>query len=85
MSYCNWLHAHDELNTSEQNFKRIGGGSDMQPVTKENKNTAYTVDADSRRPAILTPKANKNKWNLGGGLTERDQLDILKILQENND
>ena len=28
---------------------------------------------------------SKNKWKIGGGLTERDQLDVLKVLSENND
>ena len=27
----------------------------------------------------------KNKWKIGAGLTERDQLDVLRVLSENND
>ena len=81
----------DQLYASEQKIKRIEGGSDVQPDTKRFKNTAYKVDVDSGRQARTTTptptpeKVNKTKWKLGGGLNERDQLDVLKILSDNND
>ena len=63
----------------------------MQPVSKKIKTSAYTVIDDSGRQAITTTtpstsnEVNKTKWKIGGGLTERDQLDVLKTLSENND
>ena len=81
----------DQLFASEQSVKRIGGGSDLQPVIKKMKNTAYTVDVDGGREAMtttstLTPdKVTKPKWKMGGALSERDQLDVLKNNSDNND
>ena len=81
----------DQLFASEQTVKRTGGGSDMQPATKKSKNEAYTVDVDGGRKAMSTAttstpeKATNHKWNLGGALLERDKLDVLKILSDNND
>ena len=81
----------DQLSASEPAVKRIGGGDEMQPELKRVKNIAYTVVVDSGRQARTTPptlsseKVNKPKWKLGGGLTERDQLDVLKLLSDNND
>ena len=63
----------------------------MHPITKKTKNIAYTVDVDSGRKATtstltLTPdKVTKPKWKMGGALSERDQLDVLKNISDNND
>ena len=81
----------DQLFASEQSVKRIGGGSDLQPALKKMKNAAYTVDVDGGREAMpttstLTPdKVTKHKWKMGGALSERDQLDVLKNISDNND
>ena len=62
----------------------------MQPASKKIKTSAYTVIDDSGRQANTTTtpsasdKVNKTKWKIGGGLTERDQLDVLKTLSDNN-
>ena len=81
----------DQLFASEQSDIRIGGGSDLQPKTKKMRNAAYTVDVDGGRQAmpttsILPPdKVTKIKWKLGGALSEKDQLDVLKYISDNND
>ena len=81
----------EQLHASEQVVKRTGGGSDVQPDPKKAKIAAYTVIDDRGRQASTTPspstpdKVKQMKWNIGGGLTERDQLDVLKILSDNND
>ena len=60
-------------------------------MIKKMKNTAYTVDVDSGREATtttltLTPdKVTKPKWKMGGALSERDRLDVLKNISNNND
>ena len=62
----------------------------MQPSNKL-KSRAYTVINDSGRQVdttttpSTTEKVNKHKWKIGGGLTEREQLDVLKTLSDNND
>ena len=81
----------DQLFASEQSVKRIGGGSDLQPEIKRVRNAAYTVNIDGGREARPTisafpsDKVTKPRWKLGGSLSERDQLDVLKQISDNND
>ena len=42
-------------------------------------------DTPGTTPDRVQPAILKNKWKIGGGLTERDQLDVLRVLSENND
>ena len=44
----------DQLFVSEQSVMRIGGGDEMQPVTKKSRIEAYTVDIDGGRKAMST-------------------------------
>ena len=81
----------DQLFASEQSDIRIGGGSDLQPKTKRMRNAAYTVDVDGERQAMPTTstlppdKVTKIKRKLGGALSEKDQLDVVKYISNNND
>ena len=66
--------------------KELGGG-DMPNQKRQKlipkvfaKGETSGTTPDKFQPAIL-----KNKWKIGGGLEERDQLDVLKVLSENND
>ena len=81
----------DQLFASEQSVKRIGGGSDLQPKTKRMRNAAYIVNVDGGREArpitatFPSDKVTKPKWKLGGSLSEKDKLDVLKHIPDNND
>ena len=61
---------------------RTEGGGEMQPVA--------TLLTGGRKAmptqTTSTPeKVNKQKWNVGGALSEKDQLDVLEMLSDNND
>ena len=59
--------------------KDLGGSDTKLQKRKRDQESVYMVDA-----ASILPKDNQ-KWKIGKGLTERDQLDVLKTLSENND
>ena len=52
--------------------------------------SAKQAEAEGSPPSPLLERDKKQtiqraKWKLGGGLKERDQLDVLRVLEENND
>ena len=51
----------------------------------EHGKEANTTETLTGAPADGEHQPIKPKWKVGGGLKERDQLEVLKMLTENND
>lgn len=43
------------------------------------------IAAPGKTPDRVQSTITKDKWKIGASLTERDQLDVLRVLSENND
>ena len=66
--------------------KHVGGG-DIQPNKKQKKKSEVLTEMEppGNTPDRAQSTITKNNWKVGAKLTERDQLDVLKVLSENND
>ena len=57
-------------------------------ITKDKKlHSKVLTEGENPRttPDQVQPTRLKDKWKIGADLKERDQLDVLRILSENND
>ena len=72
-THCDELRGGDTQNQKKRkSIDRVDG------LTTEKKNPV--VDEHHKEKPISKPK-----WKIGGGRKERDQLDVLKLLSDNND
>ena len=90
----------EKLRAAEHDINStMGGGKEgkaKRQKCQQQVNQANTLETGSKcdngatnepsgAPADGTHHPIKPKWKVGGGLTERDQLDVLRVLSENND
>ena len=90
----------EKLVTAERDIgSTMGGGSEgkakrqkfEQSVNQANVLETEQVSGNDATKVLLNAPSDgshnpiKPKWKVGGGLTERDQLDVLRVLSENND
>ena len=63
------------------------GGGDIQPSKKQKLKSELLTEMETpgKKPDRVQSTMIKEKWKIGAGLTERDQLDVLRLLSENND
>ena len=58
----------------------------VQPSILQTKRDVLTKEeTPGKTPDRVQPSILNKKWKIGGSLTERDQLDVLRILSANND
>ena len=82
-----WLNNCYNRNFQLQFKKRGGRNTQSRKNTKLNQDTKDTIKETeiSNSEKDNTTSSPKSKWKIGGGLQERDQLNVLRVSTENND
>ena len=70
----------------QDHHKHLGGG-DTSNHKRQKMNPKVLTKGETlgTTPDIVQPTILRDKWKIGPGLTERNQLDVLRTLSENND